>query len=92
MNQSEQVSISTIIYASIVTGIMNRRDLFPPHLNFGKTTFKVGSDPFSIYQTLTRGYGSMPPQVNLTPVEKYDLIIISVRLFYWKRIRINISI
>jgi hypothetical protein len=31
-------------------------------------------DPYSIYQTLTRGYGSMPPQVNLTPVEKYDLI------------------
>ncbi|WP_194972402.1 DUF6797 domain-containing protein [Aquiflexum lacus] len=46
----------------------------PTAFKFWKDSFKVGSDPFSIYQTLTRGYGSMPPQVNLTPVEKYDLI------------------
>jgi hypothetical protein len=46
----------------------------PTAFKFWQDTFKVGSDPFSIYQTLTRGYGSMPPQVNLTPVEKYDLI------------------
>ncbi len=46
----------------------------PTAFKFWEDTFKVGKDPYSIYQTLTRGYGSMPPQVNLTPVEKYDLI------------------
>ncbi|MFC3880547.1 DUF6797 domain-containing protein [Algoriphagus namhaensis] len=46
----------------------------PNAFKFWKDEFKVGKDPYSIYQTLTRGYGSMPPQVNLTPVEKYDLI------------------
>ncbi|MFT7420663.1 MAG: cytochrome c5, partial [Arcticibacterium sp.] len=46
----------------------------PTAFKFWKDKFKVGKDPYSIYQTLTRGYGSMPPQVNLTPVEKYDVI------------------
>ena len=46
----------------------------PNAFKFWEGKFKVGMDPYSIYQTLTRGYGSMPPQVNLTPVEKYDLI------------------
>lgn len=46
----------------------------PTAFKFWEDEFKVGKDPYSIYQTLTRGYGSMPPQVNLTPVEKYDII------------------
>jgi hypothetical protein len=46
----------------------------PTAFKFWEDPFKVGKDPYSIYQTLTRGYGSMPPQVNLTPVEKYDII------------------
>ena len=46
----------------------------PTSFKFWSEEFKVGKDPYSIYQTLTRGYGSMPPQVNLTPVEKYDII------------------
>ena len=35
---------------------------------------KAGSDPFSMYQTVSRGYGSMPPQLTLTAQEKYDVI------------------
>lgn len=46
----------------------------PTAFKFWEGTFKVGNDPYSIYQTLTRGHGAMPPQVNLTPVEKYDVI------------------
>ena len=46
----------------------------PTAFKFWEDKFKVGKDPYSIYQTLTRGFGSMPPQVNLTPVEKYDII------------------
>ncbi len=36
--------------------------------------FKAGYDPFSLYQTITKGHGSMPPQMTLTPQEKYDVI------------------
>jgi mono/diheme cytochrome c family protein len=46
----------------------------PTAFKFWKDTFKVGNDPYSIYQTLTKGYGSMPPQPMLTPREKYDVI------------------
>ncbi|TDQ16568.1 cbb3-type cytochrome c oxidase subunit III [Algoriphagus boseongensis] len=46
----------------------------PNAFKFWEGEFKVGKDPYSIYQTLTRGYGSMPPQVSLTPIEKYDII------------------
>ena len=46
----------------------------PSAFKFWADNFKIGKDPYSIYQTLTRGFGSMPPQVNLTPVEKYDII------------------
>lgn len=46
----------------------------PLSLKFWEEPFKAGNDPFSMYATLTRGYGSMPPQVTLTPREKYDVI------------------
>lgn len=55
-------------------GNTNQEGSMPNAFKFWEDEFKVGKDPYSIYQTLTRGYGSMPPQVNLTPVEKYDLI------------------
>ncbi len=41
---------------------------------FWKEEFKAGADPYSMYQTLTRGFGLMPPQVRLSPQEKYDVI------------------
>ena len=46
----------------------------PNSRQFWKEPFKNGSDPHAMYQTLTRGYGLMPPQVNLTPQEKYEVI------------------
>jgi len=46
----------------------------PSSRQFWKEAFKNGSDPYSQYQTLTRGFGLMPPQVNLSPKEKYDVI------------------
>ncbi len=42
---------------------------------FWAQDFKAGNDPYSMYQTLTKGYGSMPPQPVLTPQEKYDAIL-----------------
>ena len=46
----------------------------PHSRQFWTEPLKGGSDPYQIYQTLTRGRGLMPPQVNLTPREKYAVI------------------
>ena len=47
----------------------------PMSLKFWEQPFKAGNDPYSMYKTITQGYGSMPPQVTLTPQEKYDVIL-----------------
>ncbi len=46
----------------------------PTSLRFASDIFKNGSDPYSLYQTLTRGYGMMPPQTWMVPRQKYDVI------------------
>mgnify|MGYP003338117553 CR=1 FL=1 len=46
----------------------------PTSLRFAEGKFKNGSDPFSLYGTLTRGYGQMAPQSWMVPRQKYDLI------------------
>jgi glucose/arabinose dehydrogenase/cytochrome c5 len=46
----------------------------PTSLKFWSQPFKAGFDPFSMYQTITKGFGSMPAQMVLTPQEKYDVI------------------
>ena len=49
----------------------------PPHPSaraFGKDTFKFGSDPYSMYRTLTYGAGAMLAQTWLAPAERYDVI------------------
>lgn len=46
----------------------------PNSRQFWKESFRNGADPYSMYQTLTRGFGRMPPQLRLTPREKYEVI------------------
>ena len=46
----------------------------PNSKKFWKDQFKNGNDPYSMYQTLTRGFGQMPPQVHLAPSQKYEVI------------------
>ncbi len=46
----------------------------PNSRRFWQEAFRNGADPYALYQTLTRGSGLMPPQVRLTPREKYDVI------------------
>jgi hypothetical protein len=46
----------------------------PRSNRFWKDEFRHGSDPYSMYETLTQGFGLMPPQVRLTPREKYEVI------------------
>lgn len=43
-------------------------------LRFGQGKFKHGDDPYSMYQTLTRGTGLMLPQPWMVPQQKYDVI------------------
>ncbi|MEX2138279.1 MAG: DUF6797 domain-containing protein [Pirellulales bacterium] len=46
----------------------------PTSLRFASDRFKNGSDPFAMYQTLTRGFGMMPPQTWMVPQQKYDVV------------------
>jgi cytochrome c5 len=46
----------------------------PTSLRFAQGQFQHGSDPHTMYQTLTRGWRAMPPQPQLTPREKYAVI------------------
>ncbi|HUG89953.1 MAG TPA: DUF6797 domain-containing protein, partial [Planctomycetaceae bacterium] len=55
-------------------GTHDRAGSLPTSLRFASGPFKNGSDPFSMYQTLTRGFGLMPPQTWMVPQQKYDVI------------------
>jgi putative heme-binding domain-containing protein len=46
----------------------------PTSLRFAEGKFKNGSDPFTLYQTLTRGFGLMAAQTWMVPSQKYDVI------------------
>ncbi len=46
----------------------------PDALAFWSGAFRHGSEPYQMYQTLTRGFGLMPPQTHLAPRQKYDVI------------------
>jgi hypothetical protein len=46
----------------------------PTSLRFASGSFKNGSDPFSMYRTLSLGFGQMTPQTWMVPRQKYDVI------------------
>jgi putative heme-binding domain-containing protein len=51
-------------------GTLNQPGSLPTSPKFVAHTFKNGSDPYSLYQTLTRGYGMMAPQTWMVPRQK----------------------
>ena len=55
-------------------GTEDRPGSLPTSLPFATGKFKNGSDPLSMYQTLTRGYGMMVAQSWMVPQQKYDVI------------------
>ncbi len=55
-------------------GDLNVPGSLPTSLRFGQGVFQHGNDPYTMYQTLTRGWRMMVPQVELVPQEKYDVI------------------
>jgi putative heme-binding domain-containing protein len=46
----------------------------PTSLRFASDAFRNGSDPYSMYQTLTHGFGLMVAQAWMVPQQKYDAI------------------
>jgi putative heme-binding domain-containing protein len=65
------------IYARVCANCHGTKDQpgsLPTSPKFAAHAFKNGSDPYSLYQTLTRGYNLMPPQTWMVPRQKYDVI------------------
>jgi putative heme-binding domain-containing protein len=65
------------IYARVCVnchGTNDRPGSLPTSLRFASGTFKYGADPFSMYRTLTLGFGQMTPQTWMVPRQKYDVI------------------
>lgn len=55
-------------------GTREQAGALPTSLRFAEGKFKNGSDPYAMYQTLTRGFGLMAPQSWMVPQQKYDVI------------------
>jgi hypothetical protein len=55
-------------------GDLNVAGSIPNALRFGQGKFQRDNDPYAMYQTITRGWRMMVPQVQLVPQEKYDVI------------------
>ena len=55
-------------------GTVDEEGSMPTSLRFASGQFKHGSDPFTMYLTLTHGYGMMNAQRWMVPQEKYDAI------------------
>ncbi|GIX00400.1 MAG: hypothetical protein KatS3mg111_3732 [Pirellulaceae bacterium] len=55
-------------------GTLTQRGSLDTALRFAEGKFKYGADPYSMYQTLTRGGGLMLPQPWMVPQQKYDVI------------------
>ncbi|GAC1473719.1 MAG: c-type cytochrome [Isosphaeraceae bacterium] len=55
-------------------GTKDRPGSLPSSPRFASGAFKNGSDPFSMYRTLTHGFNQMVPQSWMVPRQKYDVI------------------
>ncbi len=55
-------------------GTKDKPGSLPTSLKFASEHFRNGSDPYTMYQTVTRGFGMMPAQYQLVPQQKHDVI------------------
>ena len=55
-------------------GTHDKPGSLPTSLKFASGKFRNGSDPHTMYQTLTRGFGMMIAQTWMVPQQKYDVI------------------
>ncbi len=66
-----------VIYEQVCASCHGTKDKvgsMPAALRFASGQFKNGGDPYTMYQTVTRGYGLMVAQRWLVPKQKYDVI------------------
>jgi putative heme-binding domain-containing protein len=74
---AESLARGEKIYQRVCANCHGTREMagsLPTSLRFAEGKFKNGSDPLSMYRTLTRGFGLMAPQTWMAPVQKYDVI------------------
>ncbi len=55
-------------------GTKDQPGSLPTSLRFASDKFKNGTDPHSMYQTLTKGFGMMVAQAWMVPEQKYDAV------------------
>ncbi len=73
----ESFSRGEAIYLRVCANCHGTRDKpgsLPTSLRFAEGKFKNGSDPLSMYRTLTHGFGLMAPQTWMVPSQKYDVV------------------
>ena len=46
----------------------------PDARSFRRDELRAGNDPYSMWRTLTEGFGQMVPQIQYTPEERYDVV------------------
>lgn len=74
---AESLARGATLYNSICItchGNLTQAGSLPTSRPFWKEPFKNGSDPLSLYQTLSLGLGQMPAWTFLTPEQRYDAI------------------
>ncbi|MBL8819021.1 MAG: c-type cytochrome [Planctomyces sp.] len=64
-------------------GTHDRQGSLPQSPRFAQAKLRNGSDPLSMYRTLTHGFGFMVPQNWMVPRQKYD-VIYYIREAYFK--------
>ncbi len=55
-------------------GTQDQPGSLPTAPRFASATLKNGSDPYTLYRTITDGFGQMAPQTWMVPRQKYDVI------------------
>lgn len=55
-------------------GNKERPGSLPTALRFAEGKFRNGGDPYTMYKTLTHGFGLMVPQAWMVPQQKYDVV------------------
>ncbi len=55
-------------------GTKDQPGSLPAAPRFASASLKNGNDPYSMYRTITDGFGQMPPQTWMVPRQKYDVI------------------
>lgn len=65
------------IYARVCANCHGTKDQpgsLPTAPRFASATLKNGGDPYTMYRTITDGFGQMAPQTWMVPLQKYDVI------------------